>query len=344
MKQFQFLLKLGVALLLPVIVSCSGSGNEDKSSETEPKRVLELPDSEVTDPPIEDTVPLVTTTTSTLSPLPVAASPEEALATYGFFNSYSMTSQVSTSSCGQFAIGIDNFQPHFLEYTSGGWVERSKEMTIETDFPPDGVKSLDLTGDGVLEYGIFFNSEKLRDSEAFGMIFYQENCIWNWANISYELGGNPRQALNLAYDENKNELYGYNVPDSAGYLVKHTIRYLPQSKGFIYEPILYDPPPYACIEAFSNFQRVNNPDLLTSFNNRAILRTLQSCRQGDWILEAKRCKSDYEDISDAFYYGERFVILKSESASDILDFLCNYVDSRGSYPFRTTNPIATACS
>jgi hypothetical protein len=250
---------------------------------------------------------------------------------------------VSSNPCGQFAIALDNVQPHFLEYTSGGWVERSKVMTIETDFPPDAVRSLDLTGDGVLEFAVFYNSGKLRDSDAFGMIFYQEDCVWAWATISYELEWNPKQALNLAYDETKNELYGYNVPDTAGYLVKHTIRYLPQSKGFIYEPIQYEAPPYACVSAFSSFQRVNSPDLFQSFNNRAILKTLQLCRKGDWILEAKRFKSEYEDISDAYYYGERFVILKNESASDILDFLCNYVDYRGFYLFRTTSPVAIAC-
>ena len=332
-----------IALLIFGVTSCSGSESQNKSSDSGPQRVLDSTDSDNSEVPTEETTAPETTTPTTVAPISLPPSPEEDLALFGFYNSYSATSQVSSNPCGQFAIGLDNVRPHFLEYTSGGWVERPKEMTLETDFPPDAVKGLDLNSDGVLEFAVFYNSEKLRDSDAFGMIFYQEDCVWAWAKISYELGGDPKQALNLAYDETKNELYGYNVPDMAGYLVKHTIRYLPQSKGFIYEPIQYEAPPYACVSAFSSFQRINSPDLLQSFNNRAILKTLQSCREGHWIMEAKRFKSEYEDMSDAYYYGERFVILKNESASDILDFLCNYVDYQGRYPFRTTSPVAIAC-
>ena len=165
-----------IALLLLGVTSCSSSDSGNKSSDSGPQRVLDSTDPDNSEAPTEETTAPETTTSTTIPLLPISTNPEEALAIFGFFNSYSVTSQVSSSSCGQFAIGLDNIRPHFLEYTSGGWVERSKEMILETDFPPDAVKSLDLTSDGVLEFAVFYNSEKLRDSDAFGMIFYQEDC------------------------------------------------------------------------------------------------------------------------------------------------------------------------
>lgn len=337
---------LGVlaVLLVGLLVSCTiGVKDSQGVTSTEPTPVSDQPSEETSAPLDGETTPNSQSTSTSIPVSLGAGNPEEALATYGFFKKYTMTSQVSKSSCGVFAVGIDSIQPHFLEYISGEWVDHSELMFVNTDFPPYRVKSLDLNADSILEFAIFYNEEKLEDTNSFGMIFFQNGCSWQWATIDYELGGNPNQAINLDYDETKNQLYGYNVPDLAGYLVKHTIRYLPQSKSFIYEPIAYEPPPIECLNAFYDLERSDDPNTIVSFGNSSVLRTLQSCQYGDWILEAKRHFSTYDNISDAYYNDYSFVLLKNESASQILNSLCDYVDGRGNYPFRTTNPVAIAC-
>ena len=148
--------------------------------------------------------------------------------------------------------------------------------------------------------------------------------------------------MELEFDAEANEFFGYDR-DNAGYYVKHILHYAPSSKSFTFDPISYVAPPPACVSAFSNLVRYDNPDIVQSFNTNSALRTLQTCRRDDWIMEAKKRRSEYSTFSDAAYFDGHVVLLHEESARQIVDTLCNYTNSSGYYIFRRINPVSIAC-
>ena len=332
--------KILVGSLLVLTVSCSSGG----SGEGKPDRILDNPEPDSDSADVEETEPpSSTTSTTTMAPFAAPTSPAEALGVWSFFNGGLATSEISQGTCGTFAVALDPAQPHFLEFSSNQWLERPKEMPVLHNFQPDRVLSLDLNFDGVLEFVIFFNSEERNDQKPFGSVFYEEDCDWKWADIYQEVTGTSNQALNLDYDGSTGELFGYNVEDSAGYFVKHVLRYAPASHEFLYEPIVYEAPPVACVSSFASMYRYDSPDVIQSFNNSSVLRTLQNCREGDWIMEAKKRRSEYETFGDADYYEGNVILLKKENAKDILGTLCNYVNPSGYYIFRKISPVSIAC-
>jgi hypothetical protein len=339
-----FRIKAGAVLLvaLSVIAGCGGT----ESSSKDPERVLDEPDGgddssdqDATDEETDN--PEDTTTTS--APFASPADPREALGLYSFFNGGIPISEVSVSQCGQFAVAYDAITPRFLEFSSNQWVERSKLMPVLHNYAPDRVLSLDLNLDGALEFVFFFNSAERNEEKPFGSIFYQVDCEWKWGEIYQAMTGTSTRATNLDFDGSKNELFGYNVEDTAGYFVKHVLRYAPASRAFVYEPIVYDPPPVACVSAFASMYRSDNPDVIVSFYNNSVIRTLQNCREGDWIMEAKKRRSEYETFGDADYYEGNVILLQDENAKDIVETLCAYVNPSGYYIFRKISPVSIAC-
>lgn len=332
-------LLVGIAV---VMTGCSGSGSTDQA----PERVLDEPEG-VEQPPgediTEDDSDGESITTTSVAQFAAPTDPRESLDLYSYFNGGIPVSEISSSQCGQFSVAYDSITPRFLEFSSNQWIERSKLMPVLHNYAPDRVLSLDLNFDGALEFVFFFNSKERNDEKPFGSVFYQVDCEWKWGEIYHALSGTTTRATNLDYDGSKNELFGYNVEDTAGYFVKHVLQYAPASRAFVYEPIVYDAPPVACVSSFASMYRSDNPDVIISFSNNSVIRTLQNCREGDWIMEAKKRRSEYETFGDAVYYEGNVILLRDENAKDIVETLCSYVNPNGYYGFRKISPVSIAC-
>ncbi len=333
------------SLVIGTLIVLSGCGGSDSSS-NEPERVLDDPDGGQEareDDTSDDESDASESTTTSVAQFTAPADPQESLGLYSYFNGGIPVSEISSSQCGQFAVAYDAITPRFLEFSTDQWLERSKLMPVLHNYAPDRVLSLDLNLDGALEFVFFFNSEERNDEKPFGSVFYQVDCEWKWGEIYHAMSGTTTRATNLDYDGSKNELFGYNVEDTAGYFVKHVLRYAPSSRAFVYEPIVYEAPPVACVSAFASMYRTDDPDAIVSFYNNSVIRTLQNCQEGDWIMEAKKRRSEYETFGDADYYEGSVILLRDENAKDIVETLCNYVNPSGYFIFQKISPVSIAC-
>lgn len=345
-----------LVLLATAVFLAGCSGGEGDSSEQ-----LNTTDAGSVPATISETSAPQTSSTSTSTTTTLPKDPQEELNLLAFFNQASDVSQIIETECGKFALLVLEDRITFHKWINNSWADNSDVLGPDGRLIPKFVKSVDFTGDYVLD--LFVQYEDPDSSDPIGAVFLHDGCGWDWA--TFDDGEYRTDAfVGLSWSEQRESLGG-STENWDGYIVPFTVTYNGQTGMFESEYLPFQPPPPACVASFDLIKRKDYPEVLFSWFYKVYDRSdgptftwgdwltnaskgtpvsLARCRREDWITEANRRRTDYTNHVDAKYYGETYVLLANENAPAILKELCTvkvyFGGTDEEFAYRRENSIA----
>jgi hypothetical protein len=137
------------------------------------------------------------------------------------------------------------------------------------DLIPTTVKSYDFTGDGHLDMFIHYDSP--HGWSSFGSMFWQDNCVWDWAKFTDGSGEATYLYEGLAWDPDRSELRSSYI-DWIGNTVEIGATFDRGKSIFVVETLSVTEPP----SSTSPPAVVSRP---TQTTERYVVRTWVECRE-----------------------------------------------------------------
>lgn len=238
-----------------------------------------------------------------------------------------------------FGLLVLGTQIELYQWDGAAWSDRSELLGPDSEMVPSHVKSHDFDGDGYLD--LFVQYRDPNDGSLLGSLFFQRECDWGWATFIDTLDVWSSEVVSGLYWSSARGGLEATTENWDGYRTYLTVSFDEERGVFRFVDVPFNPPPKQCVDSLAWLRRENSSDFITSWTGRAVRATggglfnagayysLDSCRREDWIIEAERRRSEYDNHTDAQYYGESYVLLSNESAEEVLRELCS-VRSSGS--------------